>query len=187
MAGHISALDGGRVSWFDQERTHSREVSVKVEPQKEHRWLQKLVGEWTYEQDSEMEPGKVHKLTGTEVVRAMGDIWVLCEARGEMPDGATAHMMWTFGYEPDKKAFVGTFVGSMMEYMWIYHDGKLDAEEKVLTLETEGPDFAAEGKMTKYKDILEFKSNDERILRSEMLGQDGTWSEFMRQTYRRTK
>ncbi|MDI1448995.1 DUF1579 domain-containing protein [Polyangium sp. 6x1] len=155
---------------------------MKVEPQKEHRWLQKLVGEWTYENNAEMEPGKFHKFTGTEIVRPMGDIWVLCEARGEM-----GHMMWTFGYDPAKKAFVGTFVGSMMEYLWVYHDGSLDADEKVLTLHAEGPDFSTPGKMTPYKDIIEITSADERVLRSEMQGQDGTWTEFMRQTYRRTK
>ncbi|MRG95698.1 DUF1579 domain-containing protein [Polyangium spumosum] len=160
---------------------------MKPEPKKEHRWLQKLVGEWTYEHEMEMEPGKIVKITGTEVVRPMGDIWVLCEARGEMPGGDTGHMLWTFGYDPQKKAFVGTFIGSFMEYMWIYDNGTLDAEEKVLTLHTEGPDFSAPDKMTKFKDIIELKSDDERVLRSEMLGQDGKWSEVMSQTYRRKK
>ncbi|MDI1437484.1 DUF1579 domain-containing protein [Polyangium sorediatum] len=160
---------------------------MKVEPQKQHLWLQQLVGEWTYEHDAEMEPGKFQKFTGTEVVRSMGDIWVLCEARGEIPGGSPNQMMWTFGYDPEKKAFVGTFVGSMMEYLWVYHDGSLDAEQKVLTLHTEGPDFSAPGKMTSFKDILEIKSEHERVLRSEMLGQDGQWTEIMRQFYRRTK
>ena len=31
---------------------------MKTEPQKEHRWLQKLVGEWTCESEATMEPGK---------------------------------------------------------------------------------------------------------------------------------
>lgn len=159
---------------------------MKVEPTKEHLWLQQLVGEWTYEHDAEMEPGKVHKFTGTEVVRSMGDIWVLCEARGEIPGGSMNYMMWTLGYDPNQKAFVGTFIGSMMPYMWVYH-GSLDVAEKVLTLDTEGPDFSAEGKMTKFKDIIEIKGAGERILRSEMLGQDGKWTEIMRQNYRRTK
>ena len=160
---------------------------MKVEPKKEHLWLQKLVGEWTYEHEAEMEPGKITKITGTEVVRPMGDLWVLCEARGEMPGGSMGHMMWTFGYDSQKKAFGGTFVSSMMEHMWIYHDGTLDAEERVLTLPTEGPDFSVEGKISQYRDIFELKSHDERILRAEMLGQDGKWTEVLRQTYRRTK
>ena len=31
---------------------------MKIEPQKEHEWLQKLVGEWTCEHECFMEPGK---------------------------------------------------------------------------------------------------------------------------------
>ncbi len=31
---------------------------MKTEPQKEHLWLQKLVGEWTYESECVMEPAK---------------------------------------------------------------------------------------------------------------------------------
>jgi uncharacterized protein DUF1579 len=44
----------------------------------------------------------------------------------------------TLGYDPEKKQYVGTWVGSMMSYLWVY-DGSLDAEEKVLTLNAEGP------------------------------------------------
>jgi Protein of unknown function (DUF1579) len=32
----------------------------------------------------------------------------------------------------DKKRFVGTWIGSMMTYMWVY-DGELDRSERVLT------------------------------------------------------
>ncbi|MGH8526826.1 MAG: DUF1579 family protein, partial [Gammaproteobacteria bacterium] len=43
---------------------------MKVEPQKEHQWLQKLVGEWTFESDCGMGPGKPNeKFKGTESVR----------------------------------------------------------------------------------------------------------------------
>lgn len=31
---------------------------MKIEPQKEHQWLQKLVGEWTCETEAACEPGK---------------------------------------------------------------------------------------------------------------------------------
>ena len=35
-----------------------QEIPMKTEPQKEHEWLQRLVGEWTYESECSMEPGK---------------------------------------------------------------------------------------------------------------------------------
>jgi Protein of unknown function (DUF1579) len=74
----------------------------------------------------------------------------------------------------------------MMTHLWVY-DGALDAAEKVLTLDTEGPDFAAKGKMAQYKDVIEFKNDDHRLLASHMLGDDGQWHGFMTANYRRKK
>lgn len=66
-----------------------QEIPMKTEPQKEHQWLQQLVGEWTYESECSMEPGKPpEKCTGSESVRSLGGLWVLCEGRGEMPGKA---------------------------------------------------------------------------------------------------
>lgn len=42
---------------------------MPVQPQKEHQWLQKLVGEWTYESEALMGPDQPPvKSTGTETV-----------------------------------------------------------------------------------------------------------------------
>ncbi|MCI0625831.1 MAG: DUF1579 domain-containing protein [Acidobacteria bacterium] len=160
---------------------------MKLEPQKEHQWLQKLVGEWTYETEATMEPGKPpEKCRGTESVRSFGGVWVLCEGRGEMPGGGTATMMITLGYDPVKKRYVGTFIGSMMTNLWVY-EGELDSAGNLLTLDTEGPSFTAEGKMAKYKDVIEIKNDDHRVLSSNVLGDDGTWHRFMTANYRRMK
>ena len=57
-----------------------------VEPQKEHQWLHRLVGEWTFENECIMEPGKPPmKVSGTEVVRSFGGIWVSATARARCP------------------------------------------------------------------------------------------------------
>jgi len=101
-----------------------------------------------------------------------------------MPDGDPAVTQMTLGYDPAKKRFVGTWVGSMMSHMWIY-DGALDATEKILTLSAEGPSFAGDGTIAKYEDIIEIKSDGHRLLRSRVLGQDGKWNEFMVGHYRR--
>jgi hypothetical protein len=158
-------------------------------PQKEHKWLEKMVGEWTSEAEMTTEPGKPQeKCSGTESVRSLGGLWVLAEGHGEMPGGGgPATMMLTLGYDPQKKKFVGTWVGSMMTHLWVY-SGTLDAGERVLTLEAEGPSMAApESKMAKYRDVIEFKSDDHRVLTSHMLGDDGKWSHFMTAHYRRKK
>jgi hypothetical protein len=81
---------------------------------------------------------------------------------------------------------VGTFVGSMMTHLRVYQ-GTLDSAGRTLTLETEGPDMASEGKTTEYKDVYEFKSDDHRVVTSHMLGGDGQWHTFMAAEYRRKK
>lgn len=160
---------------------------MKTEPQKEHQWLHKLVGEWTCEGEATMEPGKPpQQWQGSESVRSVGGVWVLCEGRGEVPGEGMATTLMTLGYDPQKERFVGTFIGSMMTYLWVY-DGALDATDTVLTLNAEGPSFGAEGTLAKYKDVIEVKSDDHRVLRSHVLGDDGEWHGFMTANYRRTK
>jgi hypothetical protein len=160
---------------------------MHAEPQKEHQWLQKLVGKWTYETEASMGPGQPpSKCQGSETVRSLGCLWVLCEGQGEMPGGGAATMIMTLGYDPQKKRYVGTWVGSMMTHLWVY-DGSLDPSGKVLTLNAEGPSFAGDGKMAKYKDVIELKSDDHRVMTSHLLGDDGKWSQFMTAHYRRTR
>ena len=54
-------------------------------------------------------------------------------------------MIMTLGYDPQKKRYVGTWIGSMMTHLWVY-DGALDAAGKVLTLDAEGPAWPATGR-----------------------------------------
>ena len=160
---------------------------MNTEPQKEHKWLQKLVGEWTYESDCPPEPGKPPaKSTGTESVRSLGGFWVQAEGRGEMPGGGAATMVLTIGYDPQKKRYVGTWIGSMMSHLWVY-EGAVDVNGNKLTLHTEGPDMAVEGKTAKYKEVIEFKNADHRVFTSHMLGEDGKWQALMTVHYQRSK
>lgn len=160
---------------------------MKAEPQKEHQWLQQLVGEWTSEAECSMGPGQPStKSYGTERVRMLGGVWMVGEGQGEMPGGGTATMIMTLGYDPQKKKYLGTWIGSMMTHMWHY-DGEMDAEGRILTLSAEGPSMAGDGTMAKYQDIIEIKSKDHRTLSSRVLGPDGTWNHFMTAHYRRKK
>lgn len=159
----------------------------KAEPQEEHRWLQKLVGEWDMEAESEMAPGEPPmKTKGTESVRSLGGLWIVAEGEGEMPGGGSGTSLMTLGYDPQQKRYIGTWVGSMMTHLWLY-DGSLDAGEKVLTLNSEGPGMSGDGKLAKYKDVIEFKSDDHRVLTSHMQGEDGSWQSFMTAHYLRKK
>jgi hypothetical protein len=160
---------------------------MTTEPQNEHKWLQKLVGDWTYEGEAHMGPDKPpEKFTGTENVRSVGGLWTIGEGQGKMPDGGPATTIMTLGYDPAKKRYVGTFIGSMMANLWIY-DGSLDGSGKVLVLDAEGPGMGGDGKMAKYQDAIEFKSDDHRVLTSQVLGDDGKWTRFMTAHYHRKK
>lgn len=170
------------------ENNESVECSgMKVELQKEHHWLQQLVGEWTYESEALMGPDKPPvKSTGCESARLLGGAWLVADGKCEMPDGEPGQMLITIGYDQQKKKFVGTWVGSMMTKLWVY-EGFLNDAGTTLTLEAEGPDFATAGKLTKYRDIIEVKSADHRVFSSQMLGDDGQWHQFMTANYRRCK
>ena len=158
---------------------------METQAQKEHQWLQQLLGQWTMEGDCDMGPGEPPlKSTGTETVRGLGELWVVCEGRGEMPDGGPCEMLMTLGYDIDKKAFVGHWAGSMMSGMFVYR-GTLDASQKVLTLDTEGPSFTGDGTTARYQDVITLKSPNERQLHSQTLLPDGSWKRFMTATYRR--
>ena len=103
-----------------------------------------------------------------------------------MPGGAPATMIMTLGYDPQAKRFVGTWIGSMMTNLWVY-DGALDATERVLALESEGPSMAGDGTMARYRDAIEIRDDDHRTLTSSVRSADGTWKQFMTATYRRKK
>ncbi len=60
------------------------------EPHAEHRWLQRLVGEWTYEAECDMGPGQPPvKTNGRESVRALGPLWTVGEWTCESDDVRT--------------------------------------------------------------------------------------------------
>jgi hypothetical protein len=167
--------------------TTQQEIPMQVEPQEQHRWLQKLVGEWDVEFEAVMAPGQApEKSTGTESVRSIGDIWVVGEGHGSMPDGTPATTMLTLGYDPQTQRFVGTWIGSMMPYLWVY-DGELDSAERKLSLDSDGPSMKGDGSLAKYRETIEFKSDDHRVFTSRTLGDDGTWQHFMTAQYRRRR
>ena len=160
---------------------------MKIEPQQEHQWLQQLVGEWTYEAEATCEPSQPPStFEGSERVRSLGGLWILAEGQGEMPGGGPATTVLTLGYDPQRQRYVGTWIRSMMTHLWVY-DGTLDAAGKVLTLHAEGPHMTAEGQTAQYKDVIELRSEDHRVLTSHMRGEDGAWHSLMVAHYRRLK
>jgi hypothetical protein len=154
--------------------------------QAEHRWLQQLVGTWSYEAEAWGPGQESTKAEGTESVRPLGDLWVLAEGEGTMPDGTPAKSLMMLGYDPTQRRYVGTWIGSMMTHLWVY-DGALDASGRALTLSADGPAMSGDGGMAKYQDVITVESADHRILTARVLGEDGAWTPFMTAHYRRKR
>jgi len=162
-------------------------MDYQAKPTPEHEWLHQMLGDWTYESECDMGPDQpLGNFSGSDSVRSLGGLWILCEGHGIMPDGDEGRMIITLGYDSAKKRFVGTFVGSMMANLWVY-DGELDADRKVLTLTAEGPSFSGDGTLTLFHDIMKIHDADHRTLSSEVRNPDGTWTKFMTAKYTRTK
>ena len=165
--------------------TQTPETHETPKPQEEHRWLQKLVGDWTYEGEAPMKPGQEpEKFSGTESVRKIGELWVVGEGRGPMPGGEEATSVLSLGYDPQKQAFVGTWFGSMMPNLWVY-EGGLDTGRRKLTLSTEGPSMQKEGELAKYREVIELLDDDRRTFTSFVQDEVGSWQQMMTMTYRR--
>lgn len=167
--------------------THQDNCPMMSEPTKEHRWLLRMVGEWSIDGECMMDPDQPPmKSTGTCVTRPLGELWTLSEGRGEMPGGGEMQSIITLGYDPAKQKFVGTFTASMMTHLWLY-EGSLDASGKVLTLDADGPSMTGDGTTQKYQDIVTVENDDHWILSSQAHGPDGQWHKFMTAHYRRKK
>ncbi len=124
------------------------------------------------------------KTTGQEVVRSLGGLWVIGEGSGDTPDGGSCDSVMTLGYDPQAKRFVGSYIASVMTHFWPYL-GSLDESRKILTLDSEGPNFSGDGTMAKYQDIIEIVTPDHRTLTARVQVEDGTWQQFMTAHYRR--
>ncbi|HXG42996.1 MAG TPA: DUF1579 domain-containing protein [Dehalococcoidia bacterium] len=153
---------------------------------KEHLWLRRLIGYWECQSQVSLEPHQSPvTLHGTETVRPLGDLWVLMEGEGEMPDGTHGSWLMALGYDPRRGRFVGAWMGSMMPHLWLY-EGTLDEGGNVLPLDTEGPAMGNE-RLARYRDVIEFPADDRRLLRSLVQGEDGQWHQFQRSEFRRAR
>jgi hypothetical protein len=149
----------------------------------EHQWLHRLLGDWLLVESSE--PIDPAATPWTERGERIGDLWVTLRGRGDMPDGKSGMTVMTLGYDIRAGAFVGNWVGSMMANQWVYR-GFRDTDRDAIVLEAEGPDFNNPERTLRYRDTIEFRSDDERVLRGLVQGEDGEWTEFMWSVYRRS-
>lgn len=153
-----------------------------AKPQAEHGFLERMVGIWEV---SSPDMGSDEKWV--EVVRSLHGIWFVAEGNGNMPQGGgAATTMLTLGYDPARGKYVGSWIGSMMAYLWVY-EGEVSADGTTLSLYTTGPDFAEPGKTGEYREQIIFKDDDHRTFNSSAKQPDGTWKQFMEAQYTRKR
>lgn len=151
-----------------------------------HEWLAQLAGEWEIDAEMVVDPSQPPiKTKGKETARSLGGLWIISESTMEF-QGMKMTAITTFGFDREKKKYVGTFVASMHDFLWKY-DGSLDKTGKILTFDAEGPNPLKPGKLFKLRDVYEVKSKDHKILTSSMQTEDGKWQTFATANYRRKK
>lgn len=166
--------------------TATLEMAETAAATEQHAWLRQLVGEWTFSCKATMADGAPpFEMSGTESVRTIGDLWVVAEGHAET-GGDTLHSVMSLGYDPKTQAFVGTWFDSSQTHLWSYK-GALDAGKTKLTLDTEGPSFDDPSKMSRYRDAIELKDKDHKVLTSSVQNADGSWMTFMRAEFVRAK
>lgn len=155
-------------------------------PTKDHAWLKQLVGEWDIVFKMNVQPDQPPvESPGTDSVRALGDHWVIAEAKTTMM-GAPYNGILSLGFNTQKKHFNGTWIDSFGGHMWVYK-GTLNDAGDTLTLETEGPSLEAQGKTARYKEIIQITGKDTRTFTSSMEKSDGSWMRILSAEYRRKK
>ena len=140
-------------------RTTTADATRGQAPQHEHHWLEKLVGDWRVEGKMTTPTGE-ETTRGEETVRSLDGLWFIAEGEGEMPGGNRGTTILTLGYDTIQGKYVGTFIGSMMTYQWVY-EGELEPASTVATaiadavegdtFETYSPDM---------RGIVEWKTGD---------------------------
>ena len=155
-------------------------------PGEHHKWLEQLVGTWSVETEMSGPGMPPMKSTGTDTCRSLGGRWVICELNATMPGMGNMSAILSVGYNSETGKYQGTWIDTVHDHLWVY-DGTLDPTRKILTLEAEGPNMMDPAKgMTKYRDVIEFKSADHRTLTSSALA-DGQWVQFVKADYRKKK
>ena len=155
-----------------------QEDSQPSDQLEQHKWLQQLVGEWNVTSEASMGPdGESVRWESKESVRAIGDFWIVTEGTADN-NGTPFTSLMTLGYDPSKKAFVGTWIDTLQTTLWSYV-GQLDESRRTLTLEAEGPSLGDPTKTAKYRDQVELIDANLRRMTSSMLAEDGSWTTFM--------
>jgi hypothetical protein len=157
-----------------------------VKPTKEHEILKKDVGDWEA-------AVKIWPTAGAEVMESKGKetnellkggLWLVSRFEGEA-GGIPFSGVGTFGYDPEEKKYVGTWVDTMTPHLMI-SKATYDEDKKTMTGTSEGRDANTKKAYTA-KTIARYEDDDTRVFEMYMTGDDGKEWKMMEITYKRKK
>ena len=100
--------------------------------------LKNDVGEWDVEIKIWQAPGAEPAVSkGSESTRMFGGFWTITNFEGKMM-GMDFQGHGTYGYDPKKKKYVGTWMDSLGPYM-MHTEGDYDKETKTMTMVGDAP------------------------------------------------
>lgn len=144
-------------------------------PAELHPFLGRFVGTWDIRNEVPGGPdGPTMVMRAVETVEAVGP-WIQSSIVAEGEGRYEARLALAF--DPDKKAFVGTWVDTSGPAVWIQR-GWIAADGRTFTAEAQGPAYDDPDRITLYQDITEFVGENRRLLRSRMKDANGEWVEF---------
>jgi hypothetical protein len=157
-------------------------AAVAQEPPKpgpEHAELKRAEGTW----DATVKFGDKESKGTMTYKMELGGLWLVSDFKGDFM-GTKFEGKGLDTYDPAKKKYVSVWADSMSTMPMIM-EGTYDKDKKVLTMTGEGP--GPDGKMTKYKTVLEMKDNDTMLFSMSSPGKDGKDQPVMSITYKRKK
>jgi hypothetical protein len=142
-------------------------------PTKEHALLKSDVGTWDATSKTWMGPGEPTVSKGKEVITMLpGDLWMLSEFDGEFA-GMPYHGRGQFGYDTNKKKYVGTWIDSFNTSATLM-EGTYDEATHTMTMLCDTIDM--QGKPMKTKRVSVLKPDGTRVftifMKSDALGPD---------------
>lgn len=143
----------------------------------EHKILQQDLGTWNVKMKLWPEGPEGFVIEGVcqEHNRKLGNgLWIISDFKGTFA-GTAFYGHGTYGYNPTKKKYVGTWVDNMTPAV-THMEGTYDKKTKTLTMFSEGTD-AETGKKTKTKNVSQYTDKDHRTFTMYTL-KPGTEDEF---------
>jgi len=138
--------------------------------------LERSVGTWNADIETSLPEGN-EKTRGTMVGRLLGGRWLVLEFKNE--NGFEGHGI--YGYDPDAKQFVGTWVDSLRGFLATGH-GSWDEASRIVSYRYE---HTVAGRMMAWREEATFNADGTQSFRVVTTEPDGTETVRMKVLYRR--